>query len=152
MFARRFDVIPAVRHNPVYFQRLQTRIHRPSCVNGSRSTQLTDLEAFSIAKALTEDTGLPVVVYLHQKISLHKKPRISVSRSYGDKVTLGNWFAVTIEENPELLGEVGKITARDINLVTDFVALNQELLLNYWEQVPPLSTKNMLNSLCPLAK
>lgn len=104
-----------------------------------------------MANALTEDTGLPMVTYISQKNAPHG-PRIKVSKSYGDKVIPGNWFTMTIEQNPRVIGKVGQIRARDINLVTDFIELNQKLLIEYWEQNPPLSTKRMLNSLRPLAK
>ena len=50
--------------------------------------RLSDLEVFSMANALTEDTGLPMVVYISQKNVPHG-PRIKVSKSYEDKVIQG---------------------------------------------------------------
>lgn len=104
-----------------------------------------------MANALNEDTGLPMVVYISQKNARHG-PRIKVSKTYGDEVIPGNWFTMTVEANPQIVGHVGKIRARDINLVTDFIELNQDLLIQYWEQASPFSTKRMLNSLRPLNK
>lgn len=113
--------------------------------------QIGDLESFSMANAVSEDTGLPMVIYISQKNALHG-PHIKVSKTYGDKSLSGDWFSMTIGTSPKIIDKVdtGKITARDINLLIDFIQLNQDLLLQYWEQALPLSTKKMLISLRPL--
>ena len=112
----------------------------------STARRVSDLEAYAMANVLTADTGLPMVVYISQKNAAHG-PRLKVSQYMGDEMRPGEWFSMTIEDEPKRIGERGKIRPRDIGLVVEFIELNRRLLEEYWEQEPPMGTKEMLNRL-----
>ena len=101
--------ISVFSRSPFSCQRIELQIRASGMtIKATTIRRLSDLEVFSIANALTEDTGLPMVIYIIQKNAPHG-PRIKVSKSYGDKVIQGNWFTMTIEQNPRVIGKVGRI-------------------------------------------
>ena len=44
-------------------------------------------------------------------------------------------FAVTIEENPKIIGNSEKLSQEDIIKVKVYVRINKEVLLDYWLQM-----------------
>jgi hypothetical protein len=48
------------------------------------------------------------------------------------------WFTLSFEEPPHINGDVGAISMNDVKLVLDFICLNKEVLLHYWEKKEPL--------------
>ena len=87
-----------------------------------------------------------MVVYISEKNARHG-PRLEVSQSYGDKVRKDALFSVTIERNPRIVGNRGDISSRDIGLIFEFIDMNMQLLLAYWEQDPGMDTLDMLQAL-----
>lgn len=75
-----------------------------------------------------------------------REPYIKVSRVYGDTYQPGNTFSVTIEDDPEILGTLGDIRARDISKILDFISKNRSLLEEYWyqEEEVVLMTNDMI--------
>jgi len=87
---------------------------------------------YEMANIRSKHTGLPMVIWIQPKIGNEKHwARIKVSKVYGDKVS-DSLFIVTIENEPKVIGETGNILLQDISKVLDFVKLNKDLLLKYW--------------------
>lgn len=51
---------------------------------------------------------------------------------------MNDWFSMTIEDKPRVIGNTGQICARDLVLVEKFIVLNKDILLEYWKQETPV--------------
>lgn len=60
---------------------------------------------------------------------LKHSPRLKVSKNYNDKFDAYN--TVTISDHPEVIG-LNDISRKDINSLKEFIKLNKETLLQYW--------------------
>jgi len=97
-----------------------------------------------MSNVLPMETVLPMVVYIALKYA-NISPRIKVSQLYGSKTLVGQWFAITIGDNPRALGNKGDIKEKDVRLAKDFVRLNRTVLV---DGIAP-SQKLKLKSLTP---
>jgi hypothetical protein len=88
----------------------------------------------AMAYAEPEITGLPMGIYITPEFPLIEKPgpHIRVSQNYGH-INGGRWFIMTIEDNPQIIGAPGAIRFDDLVRARDFILLNKETLLKYWE-------------------
>jgi hypothetical protein len=100
-------------------------------------------------------TGLPMVVYFSAKMKSEPHgPSIKVSQRYGHRILIGEWFTMTIEDDPRIIGTPGAIRVNDLVLVSEFIRANKDLLVDFWEQKEPVdtpgvpvSTMDVLNNL-----
>lgn len=87
---------------------------------------------FEMANFGTKTTGLPMIIWVSEKRASHAA-RIKVARTYDTKVQIGNTFSVLISINPKIVaGDKGDISPNDLKEVYNWVILNRELLLKYW--------------------
>jgi hypothetical protein len=87
---------------------------------------------FEMANFGQKTTGLPMIVWVSEKRASHAA-RIKVSRSYNPRVLIGDTFSVSISDNPKIVaGDEGKISTADLKKVFDWIFLNKETLLKYW--------------------
>jgi hypothetical protein len=82
-----------------------------------------------------KSTGLEMNIfissgYVEGKMLKHS-PRLKVSKNYNDKFDAYNTFTVTISDHPEVIG-LNDISRKDINSLKEFIKLNKETLLQYW--------------------
>lgn len=91
-------------------------------------------------------TGLPMVVYVTPASGLHTSPRIQVSQQYGDRMVVGECFSMTVEDEPRIIGKPRNIKVTDLLRVQDWLLLNKQAILDYWEQ-RTTNTLVMLGSL-----
>ena len=101
-------------------------------------------DTYAMANVRPKVTGLPMVVYISERNARHG-PRLKVSQFYGDKISRDALFSVTIERTPRVVGDRGAIRSRDLGLVFDFIELNMQVLLAYWEQT--IDTAEMVQGL-----
>jgi hypothetical protein len=114
----------------------------------ARAKRLTENETFFLSNLLgPKATGLPMVVHVSPKTSTAHGPCIKVSRRYGEEIAMGEWFTVTIDDDPSITGTPGAIRVNDLVLVSDFILLNKDVLLDFWEQTEPMDTPDMLQKL-----
>ena len=92
-----------------------------------------DLETFAMSNVPPKRTGLPMVVYIGPKNAKHGC-RLKVSQFYGTKMRVGQWFFMTVEHEPHIIGDTGGIKLKDIKLVQDFIIINIRVILDFWEQ------------------
>ena len=78
-------------------------------------------------------TKLPCIVYISDKKGVTHGARIKVNSDYGDRWS-GNSFTITISDNPVVIGNTYKIKQSDIEDIKDWVALNKNSLLKYWNE------------------
>lgn len=104
-----------------------------------------------MADARPEATGLPmtICIIVSDRNARHR-PRIQVSRQYGDRMNADELFSMTIEEDPRIIGKPGTIRVSGRRKVQRFIQINRAVLLGYWCQEPPLDTLDMLLKLAKL--
>lgn len=92
------------------------------------------------------ETGLPMMIWASPRNAPHG-PQVKVQQQYGDRVCVNQWFSVTIEDNPSILGYQGDILNADVEQVKEFSLVNKVLLLAYWEQKENVYTSSLLAQL-----
>jgi hypothetical protein len=75
-------------------------------------------------------TGLPMVVWVQERDPAAEGPAIKVSLSHGRKTIPGNTATVTVR--PRLRVIPGTLSAADRQAVSDWIRLNEGLILDYW--------------------
>lgn len=91
-------------------------------------------EFFEEANLSPKTTGLPMVIYVSAKGNSKHFARIKASSKRGDKLKPDSLFTVTISEEPEVIGEIGDLTTKDIEHLVNFVIRNKKALLEYWNE------------------
>lgn len=90
---------------------------------------------WEMANLKPEETGLPVIVYVSDKGNSQHGPRIKVQNDYSSKVT-NDWFSITIETNAKVPNSQShikiKVKDKDLVKVKQWISLNKDLLLKYW--------------------
>ena len=75
-------------------------------------------------------TGLPMVVWVQERYPAAEAPAIKVSLSHGRKTTLGDTATVTVRPNLRVIP--GTLSADDRQAVSDWIRLNEGVILDYW--------------------
>lgn len=101
---------------------------------------------YSTTSAGLATTGLPMIVFIGLEEPEHCC-RLLVSRKYGNKVKIGDWFTITISEEPCVIGDTGSISMQDIKLVIRFVHRNMATLSNCWYQTKCMGSLDLLSQL-----
>ncbi len=78
-------------------------------------------------------TGLQFVVYVSPKGLVAHGPRIKASNKYGEKVSEGDWFTITIEDQPQVIGDSAGLKRCDVHMAKKWVQFNKDKLLKIWE-------------------
>ena len=91
---------------------------------------------FEMANFRPKSTGLKTTIfvssgYVAGKLLFHG-PRIKVSKIYTDKMNHLNTFTMTISDEPEVIG-THYLDSKDIDQIKDFIRLNKNVLLAYWD-------------------
>lgn len=89
-----------------------------------------NIDFFWMANILPTYSGLPMNIWIYPKKN-KEFPRIKVQKSYSPKVSSA-LFDVTIENEPKLVGNKGRIKKQDIERVKKFIKLNFDVLMDYW--------------------
>ena len=79
-------------------------------------------------------TGLPFVVYVSPKGNAANGPRIKASNKYGEKASEGDWFTITVEDQPRVIGDRSSSLKRSgVQMAKNWVQANKDELLKIWE-------------------
>lgn len=86
-----------------------------------------------------DKTGLDMVIWIFPFTGKEGHwARIKVSKHYGNKVS-SDLFTITIEDKPEVIGDTGEISNKDIQKVVDFIKKNKLTLLKVWnDEIDPI--------------
>ncbi len=115
--------------------------------NSIHFSQEEDL--FLMANLFQEDTGLPMIIWVSERGHTQHGPRIKVSKSHSAKVDIYNTVSVSITNKPEIVAGEG-LSNRDLKLITDYILLNKETLLAYWNN--EISTLTLARKLIRLSQ
>ncbi len=89
-------------------------------------------DGFLMAAIGEKTTGLPMIIWFSVQ-GIYHVPAIKVQSNYAKKMSTKDLFIITIEENPRVIGYVGRIKRSDIFKIIDFVKLTTPILLDHWE-------------------
>lgn len=92
-----------------------------------------DSNLFFMTNLRPKRTGLQFVVYVSPKVHAAYGPRILASNKYGEKVSEGDWFTITIEDQPRVTGDFAALKSCDVQMAKEWVQVNKDKLLNIWE-------------------
>ena len=84
---------------------------------------------FEMANLFPKHTGLPFVVWISVKGGAQHDVRVKVSQS--PKALPSDMISVAIRPDVHLIE--GKLSSRDLALLTRWIELNKETLIRYWE-------------------
>ena len=88
---------------------------------------------FEMANVVQDRTGLPIIIWISPKMANHG-PRIKAQNSYSKKVVPDKLFVVTIEDEPRVVGDASEVKKKDVDLVIEFVKINKNILLDFWNE------------------
>jgi len=103
---------------------------------------------FEMANLSPKRTGLPFVVWISPKAGAHHDVRVKVSK--GPKVTPAELISVAIRPDVHVVGS-GDIDAHDLTLLKKWLALNQDVIIKYWDGEIEY-TEDAIAALRPVAK
>lgn len=92
-----------------------------------------DDDLFLMTKLPLQRTGLLFVVWVSLQSQAARGPNIKVSNKYGDKASARDWFTITIEDQPQVIGECTHLKEQDVQLAKKWVLLNKGELHRMWE-------------------
>jgi len=89
-------------------------------------------EGWSMAKLFPQDTGLPMAVWITENDGYQHDVRVKVSKLRGGK---GAWRHDSVEvgirpEPKEIV--TGSLSADDFKAVAEWIKLNRETIIDYW--------------------
>lgn len=77
-------------------------------------------------------TGLLFVVYVSPKGCASHGPSIKASNRYGEKASQGDWFSITIANQPQVIGDPTGLKSCDVQMAQKWVQVNKDKLLKIW--------------------
>ncbi len=86
---------------------------------------------FEMANLFPADTGLPMVIWASERGHARHDVRIKVNQSHGTRMLPGNLATVAVRPSPRLV--TGQLATADLQVVGQWIALNQQALIDYWE-------------------
>jgi hypothetical protein len=100
---------------------------------------------FEMANLRPERTGLPFVVFISQKSGAHHDVRVKVA--HGARVRPSEM--VTVALRPAVRVIRGKLDSAERALLTRWIELNREILVQYWDGVIEY-TEDAISALRPI--
>jgi len=121
-----------------YFRRprpLVQRITRRADGSGTADNTLAyfDEHLFFLTPLRPKRTGLLSVVFVSPMGLADHGPSIKVNNIYGEKASPEDWFIITIEDDPQVIGESAGLLACDVQKARKWVQVNKNELLKIWE-------------------
>lgn len=99
---------------------------------------------FLMANLRQKTTGLPMVIWVSERGDAKHGARIKVSTNHSEKIDISESVSVSITESPEIMAGIG-LSNKDFQLVAEFIRLNKELLLDYWNS--EIDTADLISDL-----
>ena len=76
-------------------------------------------------------TGLPMAVWVSPRGNARHDVRIKVNTTHGNRMTIEDTSVVAVRPAPRVVA--GRLTPEDRRLVADWVRLNYEAIIGYWD-------------------
>ena len=99
--------------------------------NSVKSPQAVDL--FTMTNLYPRRTGLPMTVWVSPRGRARHAARIKVNMAHGERMNIENTAVVRLQPTPRVLS--GKLSADDRVAIFQWIAMNEETLLDHWNGV-----------------
>jgi hypothetical protein len=99
--------------------------------NAIVTSEINDDTLFEMANLFPADTGLPMVIWASERGHARHDVRIKVNQSHGTRMLPGDLATVAVRPAPRLVA--GQLSGADLQLVRQWIALNEATLVDYWE-------------------
>ena len=76
-------------------------------------------------------TGLPMAVWVSPRGNARHDVRIKVNTTHGNRMTIEDTAVVAVRPAPRVVA--GRLTPEDRRLVADWLRLNFEAIIGYWD-------------------
>lgn len=96
---------------------------------GTRGRAETD-DLFEIANLFPRTTGLPMTVWVSPRGRARHDARIKICLTPGPRMDVTNTAVVGLRPRPRLIK--GRLAAPDLDLVVQWIALNETVLIDFW--------------------
>ena len=87
---------------------------------------------FDMANLPPRLTGLPMVVWVSERGNAAHDVRVKVCRVHGERMQWNNAASVAVRPQPCLVA--GQLSPADLAVVSDWIHLNEAVLVDYWEE------------------
>jgi hypothetical protein len=87
---------------------------------------------FEMANLPPRLTGLPMVVWVSERGNAPHDVRVKVCGVHGERTQWNNTASVAVRPLPHLAA--GQLSPADLAVVSDWIRLNEAVLVDYWEQ------------------
>jgi hypothetical protein len=88
-------------------------------------------ELFEMANLFPRTTGLPMTVWVSPRGSARHDVRVKVNMTHGNQMTISNMAVVGVRPAPHVIA--GQLSSSDEQAVFEWVTLNADALVEYWE-------------------
>ncbi len=76
-------------------------------------------------------SGLPMAIWVSPRGNARHDVRIKVNTTHGNRMTIEDTAVVAVRPAPRVVA--GRLTPEDRRLVADWVRLNYEAIIGYWD-------------------
>ena len=84
-----------------------------------------------MANLYPDSTGLPMTVWVSPRGNARHDVRIKVNMTHGERMDITNTAVVAVRPAPRILA--GQLSPTDAQAVFEWISLNTEALVAYWE-------------------
>jgi len=88
-------------------------------------------DLFEMANLYPRETGLPMTVWVSPRGNARHDVRVKVNMAHGDQMNIANTAIVGVRPAPRVIA--GRLAPADAQAVFQWVALNTDALVAYWE-------------------
>ncbi len=103
-------------------------------------------ELFEMANLYPDTTGLPMTVWVSPRGNAQHDVRVKVNMTHGDQMNIANTAVVGVRPAPHVIA--GQLAAADAQAVFQWISLNADALLAYWDG--RIDTARLIHALQPL--
>jgi hypothetical protein len=112
--------------------------------DGSEALENEDL--FEMANLFPRTTGLPMTVWVSPRGNARHDVRVKVNMTHGNQMNATNTAVVGLPPAPHMIA--GRLSPEDERAVFQWVSLNSDALVAYWDgQIDTIQLGSLLKSL-----
>ncbi len=97
--------------------------------NAAEDSEAEDL--YEMANLFPRTTGLPMTVWVSARGNARHDVRVKVNMTHGNQMNITNTAAVAVRPSPRIVA--GRLSPADAQAVFQWVALNESVLVAYWD-------------------
>lgn len=94
------------------------------------AVELGGRDLFEMANLYPETTGLPMTVWVSPRGNVRHDVRVKANMTHGNQMTIANTAVVGVRPTPRLI--TGRLSPADLRAVFEWVVLNTDALVAYW--------------------